>query len=106
AVAGHGGSGPRVGPPDASPGGARARRFAGAFAAARKGRADGLAILAGPGIAEHPARLVDLAAQSRLPTIYLNRVFVEAGGLMSYAASHHDLGRRAAYYVDRLLKGA
>jgi putative ABC transport system substrate-binding protein len=80
--------------------------FADAFAAARKGRADGVTVLAGPGIAEHPARLVDLAAQSRLPTIFLQRVFVEAGGLMSYAASNRAMARRAAYYVDRILKGA
>jgi putative tryptophan/tyrosine transport system substrate-binding protein len=80
--------------------------LAGAFAVARAGQADGLTVLAGPGIAEHPARLVDLAAQNRLPAIYLNRVFVDAGGLMSYAASNRDLGQRAASYVDRILKGA
>ena len=80
--------------------------FAGAFAAARTGRADGLILLAGPGPGEHGARLVDLAAQSRLPTIYWTRAFVEAGGLMSYAASYRDMVRRAAYYVDRILKGA
>ena len=80
--------------------------FAGAFAAARTGRADGLIVLAFPGTAEHRARLVDLAAQSRLPTIYWWRVFVEAGGLMSYAASVREHSRRAAYYVDRILKGA
>ena len=80
--------------------------FAGAFAAARKGRADGVTVLAGPGIAEHPARIADLAVQSRLPTIFLQRVFVEAGGLMSYAASNRTMARRAAYYVDRILKGA
>jgi ABC-type uncharacterized transport system substrate-binding protein len=80
--------------------------FAGAFAAARAGRADGLIILAGPVTAEYPARLVDLAAQSRLPTMYWRRAFTEAGGLMSYAASDHDLYRRGASYVDRILKGA
>jgi putative ABC transport system substrate-binding protein len=81
--------------------------FEGAFAAARTGRADGLIVLAfPPGTAEDHARLVDLAAQSRLPTIYWDRVFAKAGGLMSYAASEHDLSRRAASYVDRILKGA
>jgi putative tryptophan/tyrosine transport system substrate-binding protein len=79
--------------------------FAGAFAAARTGRADGLILLAGPGPGEHGARLVDLAAQSRLPTIYYGRGFAEAGGLMSYGANDHDMARRAAYYVDRILKG-
>jgi putative ABC transport system substrate-binding protein len=80
--------------------------FAGAFAAARQGRAEGLIVLAGPVISDYRARLVDLAAQSRLPTIYWERAFAEAGGLMSYAASDHDIYRRAASYVDRILKGA
>jgi ABC-type uncharacterized transport system substrate-binding protein len=80
--------------------------FAGAFAAARQGRAEGLIVLAGPVLADHRARLVDLAAQSRLPTMYWERAFADAGGLMSYAASDHDLYRRAAAYVDRILKGA
>ena len=73
--------------------------FAGAFAAARKGRADGLIILAFPNTSDHRARLVDLAAQSRLPTMYWNRLFVEAGGLMSYAASNRAMARRAASYA-------
>jgi putative ABC transport system substrate-binding protein len=79
--------------------------FEGAFAAARQGRADGLAILADPVTFDYRARFVDLVAQSRLPTIYWDRVFAEAGGLMSYAASSRDMNRRAAYYVDRILKG-
>jgi len=78
----------------------------GAFAAARQGRAEGLIVLAFPYTSEHRARLVDLAAQSRLPTIYWQRVFVEAGGLMSYAASVQEHSHRASYYVDRILKGA
>jgi putative ABC transport system substrate-binding protein len=80
--------------------------FAGAFAAALKGGAGSLTVLADPVTLFHRARLVDLATQSRLPTMYWDRVFVEAGGLMSYAASDRDMNRRAAYYVDRLLKGA
>jgi putative tryptophan/tyrosine transport system substrate-binding protein len=80
--------------------------FAGAFAAARQGHAEGVIVLAGPVLSDYRARLVDLAAQSRLPTMYWERAFAEAGGLMSYAASDHDLSRRAASYVDRLLKGA
>ena len=51
-------------------------------------------------------RLVDLAAQSRLPTIYPLRDFVDAGGLMAYGADDADLFRRAATYVDKILKGA
>ncbi len=80
--------------------------FEGAFAAARTGRADGLIVLVGPVTSEYRARLVDLAAQSRLPTMYWQRAFTAAGGLMSYAASDPDIYRRGASYVDRILKGA
>jgi putative ABC transport system substrate-binding protein len=79
--------------------------FEGAFAAARQGRAEGLTVLADPVTSDYRARLVDLAAQSRLPTMYWERAFAEAGGLMSYAASDHDIYRRAATYVDKILKG-
>ncbi|HSE45172.1 MAG TPA: ABC transporter substrate-binding protein [Gemmatimonadales bacterium] len=51
-------------------------------------------------------RLVDLAEKHRLPTVYFAREFVDAGGLMSYAAPLTDLCRRAATYVDKILKGA
>jgi len=52
------------------------------------------------------AQVVELAAKSRLPAIYWAREFVEAGGLMSYGVSVTDLDRRAATYVDKILKGA
>jgi putative ABC transport system substrate-binding protein len=51
-------------------------------------------------------RLVDLAAKNRLPAVYTSREFVDAGGLMSYGATLSDLFRRAAPYVDKILKGA
>jgi putative ABC transport system substrate-binding protein len=51
-------------------------------------------------------RLVDLAAENRLPAAYAQREFVDAGGLMSYGTNVADLFRRAATYVDRILKGA
>ena len=51
-------------------------------------------------------RLVDLAAKNRLPAVYTSREFVDAGGLMSYGANLADLFRRAATYVDKILKGA
>jgi putative ABC transport system substrate-binding protein len=51
-------------------------------------------------------RVVDLAAKNRLPTIYTTRSYVDSGGLMSYGTSFADLHRRAASYVDKILKGA
>jgi len=51
-------------------------------------------------------KVVDLAVKSQLPAIYNNRGYVEAGGLMTYGASLNDLDRRAATYVDKILKGA
>ena len=51
-------------------------------------------------------RLVDLAAKNRLPAVYTSREFVDAGGLMAYGANLADLYRRAATYVDKVLKGA
>jgi ABC-type uncharacterized transport system substrate-binding protein len=50
--------------------------------------------------------IADFALKNRLPSIFEDRLFVEAGGLMSYAASLTDLFRRAATYVDKILKGA
>jgi putative ABC transport system substrate-binding protein len=54
----------------------------------------------------HRAQLVQAALTHRLPGIYWVRDFVEAGGLMSYGTSLRDIGRRAAYFVDKLFKGA
>jgi putative tryptophan/tyrosine transport system substrate-binding protein len=54
----------------------------------------------------HRARLVEAVAASRLPAIYPARVYVEAGGLMSYGPNLPDLWKRAATYVDKILKGA
>ena len=52
-----------------------------------------------------PKTIVDFAVKNRLPAIYRNREFVEAGGLMSYGVEPRDLYRRAATYVDKILKG-
>jgi len=76
-----------------------------AFQAAGKGRADAVLLLASPFAAPNRKQIADLAIKSRLPTIYFRSDFVEAGGLMSYGASQNDLDRRAATYVDKILKG-
>jgi len=77
-----------------------------AFQAASKGRAEAVLGLGGPVLNSQLARVVELAARSRLPAIYAIREYVEAGGLMSYGVSVTDLDRRAATYVDKILKGA
>jgi putative ABC transport system substrate-binding protein len=51
-------------------------------------------------------RIPDLAAKHRLPAMYISRILIEAGGLISYGVNHPDLYRRAAIYVDKILKGA
>ena len=59
-----------------------------------------------PSFSVNTTRLVQFALRKRLPTMYYNRAFVEAGGLMSYSGSSADSYRRAAKYVDKILKGA
>jgi putative tryptophan/tyrosine transport system substrate-binding protein len=77
-----------------------------AFRAASKGRADALLVLQSPVFNSQRAQIANLAQKSRLPAAYPRREFVEDGGLMSYGASISDLDRRAATYVDKILKGA
>jgi len=77
-----------------------------AFRGASKGRAQAVLTLGGNVLNSHRTQVVELAAKSRLPAIYVIREYVEAGGLMSYGASITDLFRRAATYVDKILKGA
>jgi putative ABC transport system substrate-binding protein len=77
-----------------------------AFRDASKGRAGAVLVLASPIIESHRTQIADLAAKNRLPAIYYAPEFVEAGGLMSYGTSFADLFRRAATYVDKILKGA
>ena len=57
-------------------------------------------------IASQRAQIIELAVKNRLPAIYHGSQFVEAGGLMSYGVNLLDLDRRAATYVDKILKGA
>jgi ABC-type uncharacterized transport system substrate-binding protein len=76
------------------------------FRAASNERADAVVVLAGTVIIAQRAQIAMLATRHRLPAIYERREYVEAGGLMSYGASIVDLDRRAAVYVDKILKGA
>jgi len=77
-----------------------------AFSDMTRGRAGALTVLSTPMFASERRRLVDLAAKNRLPTVFSFRVYVDAGGLMSYGPNTVDLFRRAATYVDKILKGA
>jgi putative ABC transport system substrate-binding protein len=76
------------------------------LARAKKGGADGIVAPLGVFTYVHRAKLVQVALKHRLPGIYWVRDYVEDGGLMSYGASFAEIGRRAAYFVDRILKGA
>jgi putative ABC transport system substrate-binding protein len=78
----------------------------GAFSAATRKRAGALIVLGGYMFWAHRARLAELAATSHLPTVYLLREHVEAGGLMAYGPDLRDNYRRAAGYVDKVLRGA
>jgi putative ABC transport system substrate-binding protein len=82
------------------------QEFESAFAAMTKARAGALIVLADPVFLSHRAQVVDLAAKSWLPAIFNVRQYAEAGGLMAYGPSLVDLFRRAAYFVDRILRGA
>jgi putative ABC transport system substrate-binding protein len=76
-----------------------------AFATATRERADALIVFGDNLTSAHAAQIVDLAARGRLPTMYGVRTFMEVGGLMAYGPSLRSLYHRAAYYVDRILKG-
>ena len=77
----------------------------GAIEAAVRERADALHVLGDPIFHSPPTRLPELAARARLPAIYISAELVRAGGLMSYGTNFPELSRRAATYVDRILKG-
>jgi putative ABC transport system substrate-binding protein len=83
----------------------RAQDIAPAFEALR-GRADAIYVSTDPLVITNLTRINTLALGSRLPTIYTSRDHVAAGGLMSYGANYPDLWRRAADYVDKILRGA
>ena len=76
------------------------------FAALRKERPDGLYIIGGALMGLNGKRIADFALKSRLPSVYGDRGYVDAGGLMYYGADLADIYRRVATYVDKILKGA
>src|SRR4029077_7438113 len=76
------------------------------FAAMGKQRPDGLYVTPGPLMANNLRRIAGLALKSRLPSVYGDKEFADAGGLMYYGADQAESYKRAAYYVDRILKGA
>ena len=77
-----------------------------AFAAMSRQRVEALVVLPSPMLFTERRRIVDLAASRRIPAIFNAREYVDLGGMMAYGASIADLNRRAAVYVDRILKGA
>ena len=77
-----------------------------AFERAARSGANAILVLGDPLIYVHRVRVAELAAGQRLPAVYFFSENVDAGGLISYGPSLHDLGRRAATYVDKVLKGA
>jgi putative ABC transport system substrate-binding protein len=80
--------------------------FAGAFRAAVIEHAAAVIVLPAPLLSRNSERIASLAIEHRLPTIFYDGAAVKAGGLISYGASLAAIHRRAAYYVDRILKGA
>ena len=76
------------------------------FRAAAKGRTDAVLVLGNPILNAHRKQIVDLMVKHRLPATYARPEFVDAGGLMYYGTNYNDLFRRAATYVDKILKGA
>jgi len=80
--------------------------FEAAFATMANKHAGALMVLTDVTFITHRKRIVELAAVSRIPAVYGEREFADAGGLMFYGASLADMYRRAAVYVDKILKGA
>jgi ABC-type uncharacterized transport system substrate-binding protein len=77
-----------------------------AFAAIRKERPDALLILADRVFLHNRQRMMDFTQEQRLPNVNAYKELVEAGGLISYGPSYEDMHKRAAIYVNKILKGA
>jgi len=84
----------------------RAKDIEPSFQSTTKQRAGAVIVLAGPVMSPHRTEVVNLTAKNRLPAMYYRSDYVEAGGLMSYGTNFPDLFRRAATFVDKILKGA
>jgi putative ABC transport system substrate-binding protein len=80
--------------------------IANAFRAASTNHADAVMVMPNPITFSHRTEIVGFTAKTRLPAVYWATEFVEAGGLVTYSVSFTDLFRRAATYVDKILKGA
>jgi putative ABC transport system substrate-binding protein len=80
--------------------------FESAFAAIRAAQVDALHVIQDHLLFSHRTRIVDFAAQSKLPAIYMYREWADAGGLVAYGASLREVYRRVAEHVDKILKGA
>ena len=78
----------------------------GAFQSASKGRASALITIRNPILTDYAKQIADLAIKNRLPSMHEGSEYVEAGGLVSYSADGLEVLRRAAVYVDKILKGA
>jgi putative tryptophan/tyrosine transport system substrate-binding protein len=83
-----------------------AEKLEGAFAAMTKQRAEALMVLQDPVFFGQAKQVLALVHKNRLPAVYVETGWVAAGGLLSYAPSRSDLHRRAAYYIDKILKGS
>jgi len=77
----------------------------GAFEKLTQDRPDALMVLADPFLLSHRSRIAQFTIENRLPSAYTYREHIEAGGLIAYTPNYHDLFRRAAIYVDKILKG-
>jgi putative ABC transport system substrate-binding protein len=77
-----------------------------AYLSITKARADALLVLGNPILNAHRKQVIELAVKNRLAAIYSRPEFIDAGGLMYYGTNYNDLYRRAATYVDKILKGA
>jgi putative tryptophan/tyrosine transport system substrate-binding protein len=80
--------------------------FEGAFSTMSREQVGGFLVVSDPVTVSHRARFADLALKHRLPGMFGSKEYVEAGGLMSYGADYNDMVRRAATYIDKILKGA